>query len=102
MKLVTAQMEKILAKYPLYSQEEKGKEADILFKFFAPVGASTWYILEGEKQGDDYNFFGIVFNGEENEYGYFSLNELQRIRLPFGLRIERDLNFSPCKVKDLN
>lgn len=39
MKLVTAQMEKTLAKYPLYSQEEKAKEADVLFKFFAPVGA---------------------------------------------------------------
>lgn len=45
MKLVTAQMKKTLAKYPLYSQEEKGKEADIPFKFFAPVGAWTWYVL---------------------------------------------------------
>lgn len=35
------------------------------------------------------------------EYGYFSLKELEGIELPFGLKIERDLYFDGCLVKDL-
>ncbi|WP_419523450.1 DUF2958 domain-containing protein [Alistipes putredinis] len=32
-----------------------------------------------------------------------SLNELQRVRTrPFGLGIERDMYFTPCKVSEIN
>ena len=103
MKLITKQIEKELAKYPLYSQDGKKENAVVICKFFAPVGAWTWYVLEAENQGDDYMFFGIVINNHfEREYGYFSLSELSSVRLPYGLTIERDIYFEKCKVSELN
>ena len=102
MKLMTKEIEKRLEKFPIYSQDGKGKEAEVVCKYFSPVGAWTWYVLEGEKKGEsDYEFFGIVVNEHGKEYGYFTLSELEGVRLPFGLRIERDKFFSNCKVKDL-
>ncbi len=103
MKLLTKQIEKQLAKYPLYSQDGKGDDAKVICKFFNPCGGQTWYILEGEKQGDDYILFALCECLGEREYGYISLNELQSIRTrPFGLGIERDQYFTPCTVAEIN
>ena len=102
MKLLTKAIEKKLEKFPLYTQDGKGVEAKVLCKFFAPVGSWTWYVLEGEKQEDgDWMFFGIVVNDYGAEYGYFGLRELENLSLPFGLKVERDICFDECFVKDL-
>lgn len=102
MKLLTKAIEKKLEKFPLRSQDEKGVEAKVVCKFFAPVGSWTWYVLEGDIQEDgDWMFFGIVVNDYGAEYGYFSLKELENLSLPFGLKVERDLYFEGCFVKDL-
>lgn len=100
---MTKEIEQRLEKYPLYSQDGKGEDAEIVCKFFSPVGDWTWYVLEAEKfNEDDYEFFGIVINGYgEQEYGFFTLGELKQLQLPFGLSVERDMYFSPCKVKDV-
>lgn len=101
MKLITKQIENKLSKYPLYSQDNKGEDAEIICKYFNPCGRGTWYVIEGEKRDNgDWLFFGIV-DLYEREYGYFTLSELQSIRLPFGLTIERDLYTQPKKVKDI-
>lgn len=103
MKLLTKAIEKQLAKYPIYSQDGKGGKAQVICKFFNPCGSQTWYILEGEKQDDDYILFALLDNMGEREYGYVSLNELQRVRTrPFGLGIDRDMYFTPCKVSEIN
>ena len=102
MNLLTKDIENKLHKQPLYSQEQKGDDARVIAKFFNPCGRGTWYVLEGEKQDNgDWLFFGIA-EIYEREYGYFTLSELEGFRLPFGLTIERDKYFKPCKVKDLN
>lgn len=102
MKLLTKEIEAELQKFPLYSQEEKGKNAIIVCKFFAPVGGFTWYVTEAEKESNDYRFFGLVVNNYgEREFGYFLLSELESIYLPMGLSIERDIYFSECTIKDL-
>lgn len=101
MKLITKAIEKVLVKYPLYSQDGKGKEAQVLVKFFNPAGRGTWYVTEAEKQSDgDWLFFGLV-DLYEREYGYFKLSDLQNVRLPFGLSIERDMYFKPTKLSEL-
>lgn len=93
MKLITKEIEKKFEKFPLYSQDGKGDSAQIICKFFNPCGVGTWYVMEAEKQEDgDYLFFGYV-DLLEKELGYFTLNELKSLRLPFGLTIERDLYF---------
>lgn len=41
MKLITKQIERQLAKYPIYSQSDKGNEATAICKFFQPNGSYT-------------------------------------------------------------
>jgi len=72
----------------------------ILTIFFNPCGAGTWYVIEGNQEEDDFIFFGLV-DLHEQEFGYFSLKELESIRLPFGLKIERDLHFSNTLIGDV-
>ena len=66
-------------------------------KFFDPCGSRTWYGIEFD--GAD-RFFGWV-DGWEGEWGYFSLAELQSVRVGFGLGIERDRFFTPCRLGEL-
>jgi len=82
---------------PLYSGEEKGLDALAQVKFFTPDAQWTWYASEFD--GEDI-FFGLV-SGLELEFGYFSLKELQEVKGPMGLPIERDLYFKPKKLREL-
>ena len=94
MKLITKAIEKKLAKFPLYSTNGKGNK-EVIVKFFNPCGAGTWLVYEGEKLEDgDWEFFGSVDLGYGAELGYFRLSDLQSIRLPFGLTIERDMYYA--------
>jgi hypothetical protein len=63
-----------------------------LAKLFNPLGAATWLATELDEDGD--TLFGLADLGFGcPELGSFSLSEIAAIRLPFGLRIERDLGF---------
>lgn len=79
----------------LYSQDGKGYDALVHVKFFNPCGAATWFMTEGEEQENgDWLFFGwATLNGVEGELGYTTLSQLESVRLPFGLTIERDIHF---------
>ena len=91
---------------PLYSQDGKGGEAIVHVKFFTPDSGWTWYATEGEPVLDesgkevDFRFFGLV-DGHEKEIGYFMLSELEEVRGPMGLPIERDLYFQPKKLEEI-
>jgi hypothetical protein len=78
---------------PLYSQENN-KDPIVYLKLFAPFNQWTWFITEGEQQGDDFIFFGYVI-GHEKEWGYTSMNELLAVKGPADLYIERDEYFTP-------
>lgn len=99
MKLITKQLQKELAKYPLYSQDGKVEDAVVVCKFF--LQGYTWYVLEAEKADHGYEFFGIIV-GQHTEYGYFTLSQLESVTGQWGLRVERDRGFKPTKVKDLH
>lgn len=61
-------------------------------KLFNPLGPATW--LATELDEDDDTLFGLADLGFGcPELGSFSLSEISAIRLPFGMRIERDENF---------
>lgn len=85
---------------PLYSTEKLPSlgEAVAVLKFFTPWTNWTWYAVEFD--GHDL-FWGLV-DGFEREYGYFSLSELEGLRGPAGLRIERDLYFEPTRLSELD
>jgi hypothetical protein len=105
MKLLTKEIRKNLP--PLYSQEDKGGKAMAHVKFFAPdTGRWTWYATEGSPLTDDqghevdFQFFGLV-DGQEKELGYFNLSELEGVRGPMGLPIERDLHWRPAALEEI-
>jgi len=91
---------------PLYSQDGKGGKAIVYVKYFTPSSNWTWLATEGEAVLDesqnevDYKFFGLVF-GHERELGYFLLSELEEVRGPMGLPIERDLYFKPKTLAEI-
>ena len=102
MKLLTEEIIERFREYPLYSQDGKGKDSLVLVKYFNPCGSGTWLITEAEEQEDgDWLLFGYC-HIQCFEWGYVMLSELQNLKLPFGLTIERDL-YTPkdAKVKDL-
>jgi hypothetical protein len=69
-------------------------------EFFTPDAGWTWYATEGSPEGDDFIFYGYVV-GLEAEWGTFSLSELESVRGPFGLSVERDLFFSPRPMSEV-
>ncbi|GAF67471.1 unnamed protein product, partial [marine sediment metagenome] len=101
----------------LYETEEIATEdKQVVCKFFNPCGAQTWYIVEGKPitsdDGEsvevvgldqpDYIFFCYVDGFSFPEWGYITLGELVQIRNPlYGLPIERDIYFNPCKFKEI-
>lgn len=94
MELLTPELRAKLPKR--YAQESSG-DPTVHIKFFFPAGNWTWFVTEGDQEGDDFIFFGFVI-GHEEEWGYFSLSELESINL-HGLRVERDLYFHPAPIK---
>ncbi len=97
MKLMTKELEEKFKKYPLYSQDGKGKDAEIVVRYFNPYGRGTWLITEGEQQEDgDWLFFGYchIFCWE---WGYVTLSELESVGY-----IERDFSLKGnTKIIDL-
>ena len=89
-----------------HSQEDKGRDAIVYAKFFTPDANWTWYLLEGEPVKDingcevDFQFFGLV-DGHVRELGYFNLSELESVRGPMHLPIERDLYFEPKSLEEI-
>jgi len=83
----------IAAKLPnLYSQENKDpSRVKVPVKFFNPCGAGTWYATDYDPETR--MCFGYC-HISDGELGYFSLDELESLRLPFGLGIERDLHWN--------
>ena len=104
MKLLTQQIRKKLP--PLYSQSDKGGAAVVYVKFFTPDSSWTWYATGGQAIVDDagreidYQFFGLV-DGLERELGYFNLSQLQSVRGPWGLAVERDLYWHPKTLAEI-
>ena len=89
----------IREKLPKLGETENIKDPMVQVKFFAPWTNWAWYVTEFD--GDDI-FFGLVL-GFEKEFGYFSLKELESIKGPMGLGIERDLYFESkplSKIQD--
>tara|TARA_R110002020_G_scaffold40582_1_gene119945 strand:+ start:2483 stop:2797 length:315 start_codon:yes stop_codon:yes gene_type:complete len=96
MKLMTKGIEKKLPE--LGTHDCAGTEdIPVVVKYFTPDSSWTWYVTEGEREGDDWRFFGWVVDGMGKghypEFGYFMLSDLESVRGCLGLSVERDLHF---------
>lgn len=74
-------------------------------KFFCPWNNWKWYVIEGEPMLDDdgeeydFKFYGFVV-GDFSEFGYFTREQLESVSGMFGMKIERDMLWSPTPLKD--
>lgn len=92
MKLLTKELEANLP--PLYSQDGKGMDAEVQAKFFHPCAHATWFVTEYDPE--QRLFFGWAELAPGcGELGYISLDELESVKGPLGLGIERDVHFTP-------
>ena len=92
MQLLTDKIKKALPS--LYSTEQTPcLEKHVVVKFFNPLGSQTWEIVEGSYQEDmdTWLLFGKCDLGYGAEWGYVTLAELESIKLPMGMGIERDI-----------
>lgn len=98
MKLMTKELEERFAK--VGSQEEV-KDPIVITKFFNPVGRGYWFATEYNPA--DRIFFGYVslFGDYNDEWGSFSLDELENLELPMGMKIERDLYFKEQPASEI-
>jgi len=125
MNLITKETEKMFRKI---GSQEKVADPMVVVKFFNSCGPGKWFatemfyeVMQAGRFGEephyleveaskwdgtiggtvvDTLFFGYVsIHGDHcDEWGYFSLNELQNMRLLFGLEIERDHYFQPQPI----
>ena len=98
MKLMSRELEKRFAKVGL----QDIPDPIVIAKFFNPTGAGTWYATA--YYPEERLFFGFVsiFGDHCDEWGYFSLDELERYRGRFGLGIERDLYWTEMRFSKIN
>jgi len=98
MKLMTKELE---ARFEEIGSQEEVKDPLIIAKYFNPSGAGTWYATEYNPK--ERLFFGYVsiFGDLNDEWGYFSLGELESVKGPFGLGIERDLYFGEKRASEI-
>ena len=74
MKLMTKEIEKKLPE--LGTHDSAGTEdIRVVAKYFTPDSSWTWYVTEGNKEGDDWRFFGWV-DGHYPEFGYFRVQHV--------------------------
>jgi hypothetical protein len=96
MRLLTKTLAKQIPK--LYNTENVPLLDKVAYaKLFMPWSGWHWYVMEYD--GID-TCFGLVV-GNETEFGYFSLAELNELESEYGLPVERAINFRPTIVQDL-
>ena len=97
MQLITKELEELIPK--MYSDENTKLEEKVVYaKLFTPDSNWTWWILEYDKT--EKICFAMV-HGLENELGYVSITELEEVKGPMGLKVERDLHFTPTKYSEI-
>lgn len=101
---------KLLTKYQFDQMLNNGREQDLVrgtpkemdfvpvVKLFNPSGAGTWLLTEIDPEAPDIAFGLCDLGMGTPELGSVSLSELESIRGPFGLGIERDKHWTPNKT----
>ena len=80
-----------------HAQAESDDDRMPVVKLFNPCGAATWLLSELDPETNI--AFGLCDLGMGHpELGYVSIDELRSVRLPFGLKIERDRHWQACKT----
>ena len=98
MKLLTKEL---LERFNQIGRQEEVKDPLVVAKFFNPTGAGTWYATEYEPESKMFFGYVSIFGDWNDEWGYFSLIELESLKGPFGLGIERDIYFKESRISEV-
>ena len=90
MKLMTKALERRFAQV---GSQENVDDPIVIAKFFNPTGAGTWYATEYDPNNRVFFGYVSIFGDSNDEWGSFSLDELESYEGRLGLGIERDLYF---------
>ncbi len=91
-------LDSIFKDYPLYSQEHT-EDKKVILEIFIPHQNMCWLILEGNRENDDFIFFGYC-HITDGEFGYVSFNEIYS--LDYGIEFvyyEEPVSLSKLKSK---
>ena len=91
----------LLQRFEKVGSQENENDPIVIAKFFNPCGAGTWYATEYDTETKI--FFGYVslFHDHNDEWGSFSLDELQKFQGQLGLGIERDRFFDEQPISEV-
>lgn len=102
MKLITPAL-KVAFKRQGDTSEREAKDIKVIAKFFCPWGSATWFATDYYE--DDNTCFGYANLGGDleqfSELGYFSIDELEELEGPMGLKIERDLYWKEHTLEEV-
>ncbi len=90
MKLLTKEL---VARFNKVGSQEEIKDPVVIAKFFNPTGGGTWYATEYDPESKIFFGYVSIFGDWNDEWGSFSLVELENYRGRLGLGIERDIYF---------
>ena len=99
MKLLTKELEK---RFKEVGSQENVKDPIVIAKYFNPCGAGTWWATEYDPETKVFFGYASIFGDHNDEWGYFSLEELESFTGKFGLGIERDLYCGEQKISEFN
>lgn len=92
MKLMTEEVKKRFEKQG-NTEDMKAEEIKIIAKFFNPCGQGTWYCFEYDPKDKIFVAYVNLMGKEFAETGSVSLEEIESVKGPLGLGIERDKFF---------
>lgn len=91
----------LLTRFRQVGRQEDSTDPIVVAKFFNPTGAGTWYATEYDPETKMFFGFVSIFGDWNDEWGSFSLAELESYRGNFGLGIERDLYFKEKRISEV-
>lgn len=92
--------EELRQKLPPLNSQEAEDDPFVYAKFFLPGTNTAWYVTEGEAAGNEFVFFGFVTQ-PVNQFAEFHLSQLERIRGPHGVGVERAPEFTPGRLTNV-
>lgn len=101
------QVDKFLTQAVIKEFEKQGdtsqklpEDIQVICKLFNPIGAGTWWLYE-RLDDDVFMCFAELGDPTFAECGTVSISELMNLKLPLGLKIERDRYFTKKTLREV-
>jgi len=93
--------EGIIKRFKKVGCQENVKDPVVVAKFFNPTGAGTWFATEYDPNTKTFFGYVSIFNDWNDEWGSFSLKELEDYIGKWDLGIERDMFFKEQRISEV-